>query len=124
MRKENPMHDWENLSHVRWECKYHVVIIPKYRRKVFYGKLKREIGAILRELCGQKGVDLVDGHRHKEWIKFLELIDQQTPADLDLRFDRGQLLHPQASAGGAMAQASSAVLHALYSDQQFLAEHD
>ena len=34
--KENPMHDWENLLHVRGECKYHVVIIPKYRRKVFY----------------------------------------------------------------------------------------
>ena len=35
------MHDWESLSHVRWEYKYHVVIIPKYRRKVFYGKLRR-----------------------------------------------------------------------------------
>ena len=55
------MHDWENLSHVRWECKYHVVIIPKYRRKVFYGKLRREIGGILRELCRQKGVELVEG---------------------------------------------------------------
>ena len=60
--KENPMHDWENLSHVRWECKYHVVIIPKYRRKVFYGKLRRQIGTVLRELCRQKGVELVEGH--------------------------------------------------------------
>ena len=33
------MHEWQSLSHVRWECKYHVVIIPKYRRKVFYGRL-------------------------------------------------------------------------------------
>ena len=41
------MHDWQSLSHVRWECKYHVVIIPKFRRRVFYGKLKREVGAIL-----------------------------------------------------------------------------
>jgi putative transposase len=56
------MHDWENLAHVRWECKYHVVIIPKYRRKVFYGQLKREIGGILRELCRQKGVVLLEGH--------------------------------------------------------------
>ena len=56
------MHDWENLSHVRWECKYHVVIIPKYRRKVFYGRLKREIGSILRDLCRQKGVELIEGH--------------------------------------------------------------
>ena len=56
------MHDWNDLSHVRWECKYHVVIIPKYRRKVFYGKLRRQIGGILRELCRQKGVALVEGH--------------------------------------------------------------
>ena len=46
-RKEKPMHEWQSLSHVRWECKYHIVIIPKYRRKVFYGRLKRQIGAIL-----------------------------------------------------------------------------
>ena len=56
------MHQWESLSHVRWECKYHVVIIPKYRRKVLYGKLRRQVGAILRELCRQKGVELLEGH--------------------------------------------------------------
>lgn len=56
------MHDWESLAHVRWECKYHVVIIPKYRRKVIYGQWKVQIGRILRELCRQRGVDLVEGH--------------------------------------------------------------
>ena len=56
------MHEWQSLSHVRWECKYHVVMIPKYRRKVFYGRLRRQIGAILRELCRQRGVELVEGH--------------------------------------------------------------
>ena len=56
------MHQWESLSHVRWECKYHVVIIPKYRRKVLYGKLRRQVGTILRELCRQKGVELLEGH--------------------------------------------------------------
>jgi len=55
------MHEWESLSHVRWECKYHVVIVPKYRRKVLYGKLRRQVGAILRELCRQKGVELLEG---------------------------------------------------------------
>jgi putative transposase len=48
------MHDWQSLSHVRWECKYHMVIIPKYRREVFYGRLRRQIGPILRELCRQR----------------------------------------------------------------------
>ena len=56
------MHEWQSLSHVRWECKYHVVFIPKYRRKVLYGKLRRQIGAILRELCRQKGVEMLEGH--------------------------------------------------------------
>jgi REP element-mobilizing transposase RayT len=56
------MHDWQSLSHVRWECKYHVVIIPKYRRKVFYGRLRRQIGLILRELCRQRGIELMEGH--------------------------------------------------------------
>ena len=56
------MHEWRNLSHVRWDCKCHVVIIPKYRRKVLYGKLRRQIGAILRELCRQRGIELLEGH--------------------------------------------------------------
>ena len=56
------MHEWESLAHVRWECKCHVVIIPKYRRKVLYGQFKRRIGEILRELCRQKGVELLEGH--------------------------------------------------------------
>jgi putative transposase len=56
------MHEWQSLSHVRWECKYHVVIIPKYRRKVLYGRLRRRIGLILWELCRQRGIELLEGH--------------------------------------------------------------
>ena len=55
------MHEWASLSHVRWECKYHVVIIPKYRQRVLYGHLRRQIGPISRELCRQKGVTLLEG---------------------------------------------------------------
>lgn len=55
------MHDWGSLSHVRWECKYQVVIVPKFRQKVIYGRLRREIGRILRDLCGQRGVDFLEG---------------------------------------------------------------
>ncbi|WP_198029835.1 transposase, partial [Bacillus sp. J33] len=46
-----------SLSHTRWNCKYHIVFIPKYRRKVIYGKLRRDIGAILRRLCEMKDVE-------------------------------------------------------------------
>ena len=62
------MHDWESLSHVRWECKYHVIIIPKYRRKVFYGQLRRQIGTILRELCRQRGVEILEGRSMPDHI--------------------------------------------------------
>jgi len=56
------MHDWRSLSHVRWECKYHVVIIPKFRQKVLFGKLRTQVGRILRELCDQREVELVEGN--------------------------------------------------------------
>ena len=54
------MKDSESLAHVRWECKYHVVFIPKNRRKVIYGKLRAGIGGILRDLCKQKGIELLE----------------------------------------------------------------
>lgn len=56
------MHDWRSLSHVRWKCKYHVVITPKYRKKVFYGRMRRQIGEIIREFCRQRGIELLEGH--------------------------------------------------------------
>ena len=56
------MRDIESLSHVRWDCKYHVVFVPKYRKKVLYGRLRRQVGALLRELCRQRGLELLEGH--------------------------------------------------------------
>ena len=50
-----------SLSHTVWECKYHVVWVPKKRRKIIYGKLRKEIGDILRRLCLYKGVELLEG---------------------------------------------------------------
>lgn len=49
-----------SLSHTVWNCKYHVVFAPKYRRKVFYGSKRLEIGAILRKLCEFKGVTIIE----------------------------------------------------------------
>ena len=53
--------DMNSLAHTRWECKYHIVFAPKYRRKVAYGKIKEDIGKILRMLCERKGVELIEG---------------------------------------------------------------
>ncbi len=54
------MKDTHSLSHTTWSCKYHVVFAPKYRRKVFYGSRRLEIGAILRELCRWKGINILE----------------------------------------------------------------
>ena len=62
------MHDWKSLSHVRWECTYHVVIVPKYRKKVFFGKARSRIGEILKDLCKQRGVELIEGHAMPDHI--------------------------------------------------------
>jgi putative transposase len=55
------MKEWQSQAHVKWDCKYHVVILPKYRRKVLYGRIRRGIGQILRDLCRQKNIELVEG---------------------------------------------------------------
>ena len=54
------MNDTHSLSHTKWNCKYHIVFAPKYRRKVFYVDKRLEIGAILRELCKWKGVNKIE----------------------------------------------------------------
>jgi putative transposase len=54
--------DNNSLAHTKWNCKYHVVFSPKYRRREIYGKLKMEIGKILRELCKWKGVEIIEAN--------------------------------------------------------------
>ena len=54
------MNDVNSLSHTSWNCKYHVVFAPKYRRKVFFGEKRREIGSILRTLCNWKGNKIIE----------------------------------------------------------------
>ena len=56
------MREWQNQSHVTWYCRYHVVVVPKYRRKSMFGVLRGDIGLILKELCRRFGIDLVEGH--------------------------------------------------------------
>ena len=54
------MNDVNSLSHTKWNCKYHIVFAPKYRRKVFYGEKRREIGEILRTLCNWKKIKIIE----------------------------------------------------------------
>jgi putative transposase len=65
------MTDYQSQAHVKWECKYPVVIIPKYRRKVLYGRVRKQVGEIIRELCGQRGIELLEGKAMPDHVHLL-----------------------------------------------------
>ena len=65
------MNDVNSLSHTSWNCKYHIVFAPKYRRKVFYGKRRKEIGEILRTLCDWKKIKIIEAEVCPDHIHML-----------------------------------------------------
>ena len=66
-----PMNDINSLSHSKWNCKYHIVFAPKYRRQVFYSQKKEAIGRILRKLCEWKGVNIIEAEACPDHIHLL-----------------------------------------------------
>ena len=63
--------DEKSLSHTKWNCKYHIVMVPKYRRKVIYKRLRKDIGKILRTLCDYKHVEIIEAHAIPDHIHML-----------------------------------------------------
>lgn len=63
--------DLNSLAHTKWECKYHVVFAPKYRRRIIYGKIKAEIGKILRRLCEQRGIEIIEAELCPDHVHML-----------------------------------------------------
>lgn len=61
----------DSLAHTKWMCKYHIVFAPKYRRKVIYNQIRKDIGEIMQELCKYKGVEIVEGHMMADHIHML-----------------------------------------------------
>lgn len=68
------MNDSQSLSHTRWECKYPVVFIPKYRRKILYGQLRTHLGEVFRELARQKESVIEEGHLQPDHVHILMAI--------------------------------------------------
>ena len=66
--------DVSSLAHSKWNCKYHIVFAPKYRRMAIYGQIKQDIGKILRELCEFKGVELIQGEMCPNHVHILVAI--------------------------------------------------
>jgi putative transposase len=65
------MDDVETLAHTTWECKYHVVFIPKYRKKALYGELRRRMGEMFRALASQKECKILEGHLMPDHVHML-----------------------------------------------------
>ena len=63
--------DVSSLAYTKWECKYHIVFAPKYRRQVIYGKIKVDIGMMLRKLCEYKGIEIIEAEACKDHIHML-----------------------------------------------------
>jgi len=68
------MTDINSLSHTKWNCKYHIVFCPKYRRQEIYGKIKENVGKILRKLCEAKGVEIIEAEACPDHIHMLVAI--------------------------------------------------
>lgn len=71
------MQDFSSLNHTRWECKYHVVFIPKCRRKVLYGQVREQLGKLFHELAGQRECKILEGHLCVDHVHMLIRISPQ-----------------------------------------------
>jgi putative transposase len=84
------MKDWQSQALVKWECKYHVVILPKYRRETLYGRIRRGVGQILRDLCRQKGIELVEGKAVVDHIHMLLSVPPKYSIAMTLMYLKGK----------------------------------
>ena len=75
--------DISSLEHTSWRCQYHIVFAPKYRRMEIYGQIKQDIGVILRKLCQQKGVEIIEARAFPNYIHILISIPPQVQRATD-----------------------------------------
>ena len=84
------INDKHSLSHTKWNCKYHIVFAPKYRRKEFYGSKRLEIGQILRELCSWKEVNIIEAEVCPDHIHILVAIPPKMSVSSFMGFLKGK----------------------------------
>ena len=84
------MNDAHSLSHTKWNCKYHIVFSPKYRRKIFYEEKRIELGEILRELCKWKGVNIIEAEVCPDHIHMLLEIPPKMSVSSFMGFLKGK----------------------------------
>ncbi len=81
--------DISSLEHTTWRCQYHVVFAPKYRRMEIYGQIKKDIGIILRKLCQQKGVEIIEAEACPDHVHMLISIPPKYSVGLLTKYHSG-----------------------------------
>jgi putative transposase len=84
------MKEYQSLNHTKWDCKYHVVWIPKYRKKKLYGQLRRELGSTLKELAMQKESEIVEGYLKIDHVHMLIAIPPKYAVAQVIGFIKGK----------------------------------
>jgi putative transposase len=84
------MKDWQSMAHVKWECKYHIVFIPKYRKKMLYGKVRRRVGEIFRQLCRYRGIDILEGHAMPDHVHMCLSIPPKFSVSMTVGYIKGK----------------------------------
>ena len=84
------LNDIHSLSHTKWNCKYHIVFAPKYRRKVFYQEKRAEVGKILRQLCEWKGAGIIEAEVCPDHIHMLIEIPAKTAVSSFMGYLKGK----------------------------------
>lgn len=82
--------DNQSLAHTKWNCKYHIVFAPKYRRQIIYGKIRADIGRILRQLCERKGVEIIEAEACKDHIHMLVSIPPKLSVSAFMGYLKGK----------------------------------
>ena len=90
-RKESLMaNQYNSLAHTKWLCKYHIVIVPKYRRKVIYNQYRASLRDIIRTLCKYKGVEILEGHMMPDHVHLLLSIPPKTSVSSFMGYLKGK----------------------------------
>ena len=81
---------YQNLSHSRWDCKYHVVFVPKRRRKVLFGQVRRQLGQVFHALAQQKECQIIEGHLRSDHMHMCIAIPPKHPVASVIGFLKGK----------------------------------
>jgi len=83
-------HEFFSLAHVKWECKYHIIFTPKYRKKILYGHVRRRAGEIIRSLAQQKNVEILEGHACPDHIHMVMSVPPKFSVAMIVGFLKGK----------------------------------